>query len=109
MPKGQTRHWRKRVAMTSRTWDDMIDEPNARQRIEQESPLGVRVLDILAGHTKPFTDGEGWTVFNDWLDRAYRSRYYAGSPVPSGILLPDQTTMRQLVFPTGRDRNFRAP
>ncbi len=53
----------------------MLAEENPRQRIENEDPEAVILLDFLATRVRPFTDGKGWTVFNDWLDMAHKKTF----------------------------------
>lgn len=50
----------------------MVREENIRVRLSQNKPSCLLALDYLAGKMAPYEDGHGWTVFNDWLDRAYR-------------------------------------
>jgi hypothetical protein len=102
MPKGHTRHWRKRVQHGVPNWHIMLED-GEQERIRRESPMGAQALDDLCRFTPSFTEGKGWTVFNDWLDRAYRQAERRG------VSLPLLHTMRQLVFPKARDTQSVAP
>lgn len=103
MPRGQTKHWRRRYmhGQASR-WSTMLSEHGARERLQKEAPAVANVLDVLAGHTPPLKGMRGWTTFNDWLDKAYAKKYYAGHPVPPDTPLPRLDTIREAVFPTWR-------
>jgi hypothetical protein len=77
------------------SWTVMLAETDIRQRLEQENSNILKVLDHLQTVVVPFTDGKGWTVFNDWLDQCYnrlRDRW------PQGLSYIDRSCIRRLVF-----------
>lgn len=85
------------LARTS--WTSMLTEENVRARILRENEGVVKLLDFLVTRKKPFVNGQGWTVFNDWLDNAYITQMkYRPSDVP--VITLDR--IRVTVFPACR-------
>jgi len=78
----------------------MLTEENPRQRIENENPGAVKLLDFLATRIRPFTDGKGWTVFNDWLDNCYSKKSVERRPPEIPFVSLDD--LRAIVFPKCR-------
>jgi len=84
-------------------WTIMLAEDGARERIQRERPEAVQLLDYFETRLRPFTNGTGWTVFNDWLDQCYFDRKGTPRPwPPKEVPFVGLDDMRRLVFPASR-------
>lgn len=79
-------------------WTIMIKETGIRDRLIRENPNALKLLDYLATRKKPYDDGVGWTVFNDWLDDSFKFV----DKRPEDVPFVDRGQIREAVFPACR-------
>ena len=81
----------------------MLEEVGVRERLERESPGIPPILDHLQT-LFPCFGGTGWTVFNDWLEAAWRR---AEIHWPNGIPHVSLSNVRTAVFELNKQYNNR--
>jgi len=82
-------------------WEDMLEEPCVRDRLTREFPNIPLILDHLQSIQPCFRDGSrGWTVFNDWLDLAWKrmTMGFGATGFPEGIEYISLDSIRHAVF-----------
>ena len=85
------------IAGSDIDWAQMVREEGVREPVAGEHHGVVPMLDYLVQRKPPFTDGKGWTVFNDWLDLVY-IRFVDGKDLPGGLTRVSPETIREVVF-----------